>query len=489
MKKIFSIAKTLLLLLFRRGAGWGMLLLSATLAIFIFFATNSDNNLVNELHLRIKYSLYAFTLVLNISLMYLACVSLRKDIDERRFHTISAAPVHRAQIWLGKFIGLLSFGFIIFLFSSAAIAVSCIIFISRWNKPEDKKLLAEKFYNTYYVCMPDLANLQEKVNIEYKKRLQEYEVKHAGHNHALGEPCYEAEHEHEKKNEHKEAGHVHGSGGGHNHDELEGAEWRGRKYMLDEVRKEKQIISPGQTREWDFKWDAHAAQGDFILLRFKIYTNKRRNKVRGTWKVLDKTGKSVWTSKFADYPFLPHELKIPLNVVPTTKQLTIAFQETGSSHVIFPIYHGGLKLLYNSGGLLKNFLLLSAFSILHMGILIALALTFASIFSFSVAIFVTMVTYTTGLFANFFTNILQDLYFHDESIGRTIFTAFLKIGLWITKSTKAPPVNDMFSSGISIPASDLISTWGSGYLIYLVLVLLIGIWTLTRKEIDKILQT
>lgn len=480
MKKIFSIAKNLLLRLFRCGAGWGMLFLCSALAVFIFFATNSDNNLVNELQLRIKYSLYAFTLVLNISLMYLACVSLRKDIDERRFHTIAAAPVKRSQIWLGKFFGLLSFGFIVFLASSAAITLCCIIFISNWEKADDKKLLPDKFYTTYYVCMPDLADLEKKVNQEYEKRKKEEdEKKHLGHNHAPGEPCNEEHHV-------DHTGHNHAPGEPC-HDE--GAEWRSRKILLNIIRKEQQMISPGKTRKWDFSWSPNKAQGDFVLLRFKIYTNKRRNKVKGTWKILDKTGKPLWTSEFADYPFLPHELKIPIEVIPKTEKITVAFQETGSTYVIFPIFHGGLKLLYNSGGLFKNYVFLCFFNLLHMGILIALALTFASIFSFSVAIFVTMVTYTTGLFSNFFVNILRDLSFHDESIGRTIFTLVIKFGLWITESTKSPPVYNTFANCLSIPILQLLKSWGSGYILYLFIVLFIGIWALTRKEIDKIMQT
>ena len=474
MKKIISIAKIVLLLFFRRGTGWGLIVLAALLTAFMFFATNSDNILANELHLRIKYSLYAFTLLVNVALMYFSCVSLRKDIDERRFHTISAAPVYRAQIWLGKFCGIVSFGFITFLVCSATIAVSCMIFIARWDNEEDKAMLNEKFFRTYYVCTPDLSDIRKEVEIEYAKRMNVEAEKHKGHDHAVGEPC-----EHEE-----EPGHVHTSSCGHDH-----GKWREKKYLLEEVRKEKQIISPGKTGEWNFDWDYSAVKGDVMLLRFKFYTNQRRSKIKGEWKIFSENKEIAWAQNFEGYPFLAHEIKIPVKSIPDIKRLTIAFQGKGSTYIIFPVFHGGIKLLYDSGGLLKNYIFLTMFSILHMSVLVAIALTASSIFSFSVAIFVTMTAYLTGLFSNFFVHIIKDLSFHDESLWNTFATIVIKFGLWITESTKAPPVNGMFADGISIPVKSLFFSWGIGFITYILIVIFIGIWVLTKKEIDKILQS
>ena len=468
MKKIVSIARMVLKLLFRGGAGWALIAVSSLLATFMFFATNSDNSLVNELHLRIKYSLYAFTLLLNISLMYIASVSLRKDIDERRFHNISSAPVHRAQIWLGKFLGLLVFGIIVFLFTSVSLGISTSIFISKWESQGDKEELKQAFFRTYYVSLPILNNLDKEVDLEYAKR-REFEEK--------------------KEEELLKSGHKHSEGGGHDHGDLEGGEWRGRRNLLDEIRKEKQIIAPNHTGEWDFAINRADVKNDFLLLRYKIYTNRRRAKVKGEWRVLSEDGGVVWSKKFVGYPFLSHDFKIPLSVIPKGDKVRLAFNEEGNAYIIFPVFHGGLKLLYDSGGIFKNYLYLTLFSILQMAILIAMSLCFASIFSFSVAVFVTMATYTTGLFSGFFANVLHDLSFHDESLGKTIFSLFLKVGLWISESTKAPPVNQMFSESISIPIEAFLKSWGFGFFIYMFIICTIGIIALTRKEIDRILQS
>lgn len=460
MKKIFSIAKIVLLLLFRSGAGWGFISLSAILAGFMFYSTNSDNILVNELSLRIKYSLFASTILINIALIYFACISLRKDIDDRRFHTISAAPVHRAEIWLGKFFGITALGLIVFLTTSAVIALSCVIFIANWDQQSDISKFHDKLYRTYYACTPNLSSLEKAINVEYEKRLKVLAKEH-------NQEDAEADHD---------------------HDEMEGEKWHAKKYLLEEVRKEKQIITPEGKGEWIFNVDQASIKSDFILLQFKFYTNTRRKKISGEWCLASQDGSPQWKQSFSGYPFIMHEIKIPKKLLPETKQLNLVFQNKDSSYVIFPVYHGGLKLLYDSGGIFKNYLLLTFFSLLYMAVLVSLALTLSSIFSYSVAVFVSISIYVTGLFSGFFANIIRDLSFHDESLARYLFTSIIHAGLWLTENTKVPPVTEMFSDGLSIPAMAIISSRWIGFIIYIMVVIVIGIRMLTKKEIDKVLQ-
>ncbi len=464
MRKIGSTARIVFITTFRRGAGWGLLIFCVITTVFMFFATNSDSTLVNELQLRLRYSLSAFTAVLNISLMYFGCVSLRKDIDERRFHTVSAAPVHRWQLWGGHFLGIFSVGVGVFLACSAALALSCVVFIGGWPKAEEKSHLEERFFSSWHLCAPDLSEAMKGIWAEYERRVAEYGL-------ALEEDDHDCDDDHQ--------------GCDHDHDDV----WKRRKVILDEIKKERQNIPPGETGSWVFGWNPDGARGDFILLRFKIYSNIQRSMVRGEWRISDGHGKTVWASKFADYPFLPHELKIPLDSVPKERQLKLSFTEEGGNYIIFPVHHGGLFMLYSSGGLLKNSFLATAFSLVHMALLVALSLTFSSIFSFSVAVFVSISTFMTGLFSGFFAGVLEDLQFFDPDFTRDVLSAFLRTGLWLTESAKAPPVCRMFSEGISVPAAELLAEWGPGFAAYFIAVLALGVTSLTKKEIDKILQS
>lgn len=432
----------------------------------MFFATNSDNLLVNELHLRIKYALYASTILLNIALIYFSCITLRKDIDDRKFHTVATAPVHRAQIWLGKFLGVLTLALTVFISISLAIALSCTVFILNWENQTEVNDLKTNFFRTYYACTPDLTSLKKEVKEKYKKELQKLIAK--------------------QEEEEKTGTHVHDEHCHHDHDhEGEGEEWRARKYLLIEVRKDQQIIPPNTERRWTFHLDNSAIHGDTVLLRFKLYANQRRNIVTGVWKI---AGEDGWKHEFSGYPFLTHEIKIPADIVKRHKTLELIYKQTGTAYVIFPIFKNGLTLLYDSGSIWKNYLFLLFFSLAHMASLIAVSLMFSSLFSYAVAIFITTATYIIGAFSTFFQNILTDLSFHDTTLLNTILAKIIELGMWITGGTKALPVNDMFSDGISIPVISLLHKEGVSLIIFLIAVCLIGIFALTKKEIDKILQ-
>jgi len=362
---------------------------------------------------------------------------------------------------------IISFGFIVFAASSVAIALSCMVFVMRWQDKDEIATLDSEFYRTYYVCTPDLSSLEKEIEKEYNVRRKELEreqaLEDAASEHIHGENC---------------------SHGHDDHDELEGETWRSRKYLLDQVRKEKQIISPESQGSWNFDWNPSYVKGDYILLRFKFYSNNRREKVNGIWSIEG----SDWTHDFSGYPFLDHEIKIPADAVSQSGSLKLIYAAKGSSYVIFPVYHGGINLLYDSGGIFKNYLLLLLFSVLHMATLTALSMTFSSLFSYSVAVFVTTTAYITGAFSQFFVNVLNDLAFHDKTILNRVFTKVIELGLWFSEGTQAFPAKDMFSEGISIPFISIMKTDFSSYLVYLLAVSIVGILALTRKEIDKILQ-
>ena len=58
----------------------------------------------------------------------------------------------------------------------------------------------------------------------------------------------------------------------------------------------------------------------------------------------------------------------------------------------------------------------------------------------------------------------------------------------MTRGTQPFPVNGMFADGLSIPFIDIAGNNLLSYTFYLAIVVLIGIYALTRKEIDRILQ-
>ena len=479
MRKTLSVASTTLKLLFRGGAAWGLLFLASAFAVFVFYSAGGGGTLLDELRIRLEYALYASTTLLNLALIYFSCVSLRKEIDERRFHTISAAPVRRSEIWLGKFLGLLTLGGAAFLSISLALAVACLIFINGWSKPEETTALQTTFFRSYYKCAPDLSDLERQVSALYAKRLKVLIARQEAKHHKVHD---EAESGGESDEEHGEHHHH------HHHGAWEGDEWRARKRLLVEVRKSKQIIAPDSTAKWRFSWSPDSNQGARVLLRFKFYSNRKRSQSKGLWTVLDANGNTLWSKEFKGYPFIGHELSIPSEKMPKTRNFTLAYKEISPNFVIFPVYNNGLSIFYDNGGIFRNFCLLLFFTIAHMAVLVALSLMFSSMFSYSVAVFSAISLYAVSSFSSFFNHVLTDLSFHDQTLSTRLFSYLIQLGLWIAEGAKALPVNSWFANGVSIPLIKLLNDGAGSFIIYIGLVILIGTTVLTRKEIDKILQ-
>ena len=456
MKKIFSVSKITALLLWRNGTIPALTVLITAFAVFIFFATNSNNNLTDELHLRLKYSLICMSVLVNCSILYLGVFSLRKDIDERRFHTIAAAPVFRFQIWLGKFIGISFTATTIFLIALATIAISSYLFIANWDKPYTKEELKEDFITSYMECKPDLSQLNRKIQEEFSKKLKNL-IK-------------------QQNSEHDQEG------------DLEGDKWRARKYLLTEIKKEKQIIKPKSKSSWRFFWDPRKANGNFAFIKFKTYSNNRKIKVKGIWSIIDENGKIVWKYDFENYPYLDYKIKIPMEKMPKTKNFTLVFNNIGNTYLIFPIFNNGLTLFYPDRNIFTNCLHFILFSFLGIAITTALALTSASIFSFPVAIFVAFITFSIGNMSNFFTNIIQDLNFHNSDFLTFFYKSIISLAIWITQMLKTPPVSSLFSDGISIPSMNLLQSWGISFILYFLIIIIIGTKVLKNKELDKILS-
>src|SRR5436190_6882758 len=56
----------------------------------------------------LTYTLSTITALLGISTLWLACGTLARDIEECQMQVVAVKPIARWQIWLGKWIGIMS---------------------------------------------------------------------------------------------------------------------------------------------------------------------------------------------------------------------------------------------------------------------------------------------------------------------------------------------------------------------------------------------
>src|SRR5437762_10416908 len=56
----------------------------------------------------VTYTLSTVTALLGLSTLWLSCGTLARDIEECQIQVVAVKPIARLQIWLGKWLGLIS---------------------------------------------------------------------------------------------------------------------------------------------------------------------------------------------------------------------------------------------------------------------------------------------------------------------------------------------------------------------------------------------
>src|SRR5437868_13972004 len=76
----------------------------------------------------LTYTLTAITALLGLSTLWLACGTLARDIEECQIQMLAVKPIPRWQIWLGKWIGIMSLNAVLL-----AISGGCVFLLLQWR--------------------------------------------------------------------------------------------------------------------------------------------------------------------------------------------------------------------------------------------------------------------------------------------------------------------------------------------------------------------
>ena len=66
-----------------------------------------DGTVTGDLQVLLRYTLGAVNIILSIATLWAGCAAIATEVQEHQVHLILTKPVTRAQLWLGKWLGLL----------------------------------------------------------------------------------------------------------------------------------------------------------------------------------------------------------------------------------------------------------------------------------------------------------------------------------------------------------------------------------------------
>ena len=302
----------------------------------------------------LTYTLSVITVLLGISTLWLACGTLARDIEECQMQVVATKPVGRWQIWLGKWLGIVTL-------NAALLAISggCVYGLLEWRATKlpaaEQKILRSQVLVARGSAKEKIDTAE--INAETEQLLQERLKSSPVETADLPEV---------------------------------------RRQIQEQVKASLQIVPPSYQRTWkiDLGFAKNYLAGKPLQLRVKF--NTAQQSASGTFIALWQVGEPQKTKLWRSEPMslapsttesqVYHEFTIPPDLFDANGVLTITFVNENSTALLFPL-DDGVEVLYPEAGFALNFARGLAIILFWMAMVAALGLMAASYLSFPVASF------------------------------------------------------------------------------------------------------
>ena len=308
----------------------------------------------------LTYTLSAITALLGISTLWLSCGTLARDIEECQIQVVATKPIARWQIWLGKWLGIVTL-------NAALLAISgaCVFALLQWRAGKlpaaEQKILREQ-------VLVARGSAKEADNTADIERATELELQAKLKNSAV--------------------------------EKVDVAEVR--KQIREGVKGKFQLVQPSWQRTWeiDLGFTKNYLHGKPLQLRVKF--NAAQKSASGTFDAMWQVGvpekTKFWRTQYpmSLAPDTFHEFEIPPDLFDENGILTITFVNVNNTALLFPLDEG-MEVLYPEGGFALNFARGLGIIFCWMALMAALGLMAASFLSFPVATFFSLAMLTLVL--------------------------------------------------------------------------------------------
>ena len=402
----------------------------------------------------LTYTLSVITGLLGFSTLWLACGTLARDIEECQMQVVATKPIARWQIWLGKWLGIMSLNAVLLALSGA-----CVYALLQWRAT--KLPAAEQTVLREQVLVARGSAREQNFNAEIDdatERILQGRLKN--------NPV----------------------------DKVDLPEVR--KQIREQIKADFQLVPPGYTRQWqiDLGFAKNFLHDKPLQLRVKF--NSAQGSSSGTFVALWQAGvpetARFWRSEpMSLAPNTFHEFQIPPNLFDDKGVLTIVFVNPNDTSLLFPL-EDGMEVLYPEGGFALNFARGFGIIFCWLALLTALGLTAASFLTFPVAAFFSLAVLTIGLSsgtlaeavgAGTITGGNGETGVMGHSVVDAVLIPLFKGFLMVIKLVGNFSPIDSLSSGRSISWSELGAAFGRIVLLPGGIIGVIGIMLFNRREL------
>jgi len=330
----------------------------------------------------LTYTLTVITGLLGFSTLWLSCGTLARDIEECQMQMVVVKPVARWQVWLGKWLGIVSLNAALL-----TLAGGCVFALLQWRaarlEPEQQEILRREVLVSRGSVRPEVPKAEIDAQVEARLR--------------------------EKLAEGIEAVNL----------------TEVRRLLTEQVVSQYQSVPPGAYRWWEINLGRAAAslRGKPMHLRIKFNSAQRGESLtfEGLWQVGVPETPNAWRSppmSLAQDSF--HEIAIPADLFDEEGRMTVVFLNPNDTTLVFPLEEG-IEVMFPQGGFLMNYVRALAVILCWMALLASIGLACSSFLSFPVA----SLTAVTLLVVSFATGTLSLVVSEGTVMGLDASTKFM----------------------------------------------------------------
>jgi hypothetical protein len=401
----------------------------------------------------LTYTLSSITALLGISTLWLSCGTLARDIEECQMQVLVTKPISRWQIWIGKWLGIISLNAALLVISGV-----CLYGLLLWRSTKlpatEQAILHDQVLVARSSAKPDdeTPKIEEYAAQILAERLKQTQITKA---------------------------------------DLPEA----KRQIVEQVKAGYQLAAPGTGKIWRIKLGAAGKSLENEPLQLRVKFNAAEKSPSGTfvavWQVGDPPRtKSVWRSEpMSMAPDTYHEVNIPAGLIDADGVVTIAFGNLNATALLFPL-EDGMELLYRDGGFGMNFARGLAIIFCWMALLAAVGLASASFLSFPVAALLSLSILILALSSGTMANVVSDGTIDGSSdaaksvkVLDTVIVPAFRVALKIINFARDFSPIDSLSTGRSITWMELGKAFAQIVLLLGGLFALFGTFVFSRREL------
>jgi hypothetical protein len=318
----------------------------------------------------LTYTLSTVSALLGMSTLWLACGTLARDIEECQMQVVAVKPIARWQIWLGKWMGIMSLNAA--LLTLAGLSIYGLLQWRASRLPADQQGV---LHNEVLVARGSAKppSFDKDIDADTERLLQERLKQSRVDRADLTEV---------------------------------------RKQIREQVKADYQVVPPGYTKTWSVDLGLAKSQMRNRPLYLRIKFNTADKSTTGTfggyWAVGEPQKTPLWRSELMSLaPDTFHEFPIDPNLVDENGKLVVNFFNPNEMALLFPLDEG-FEVLYREGGFGLNFLRGLGIIFCWMALMAALGLASASFMSFPVAAFCSLGVLTLVLASGTMANAVSE---------------------------------------------------------------------------------